>query len=197
MAARTTTGRIRYTPSQIETMSEKTVRREASRLRSIVQKRQKRLIAKGSTGEIATRPLPKISFLTGEDVRAELADLSRILRDPRSTITGEQHYQQAVRAKLTEHSYSNIAQGDLKRFGDYMDDMRDRYIDRIYGSAIAAIVYDAAAKVGVSGKTLMRNFREYLEDADKMEHLRKTLEKKAKLPAGRKRLSSNELRELL
>lgn len=189
--------RITYTPSQIEQMSARNIRQSLSRLRSVAQKRQARLIAAGYTdSEIATRPLPTVRSLTPEDQAVELADLSRILRDPRSTIKGVKEWTRHVRESLQRSGYSDIAARDLKAFGSFMDEMRDRYIGRLYGSSLVASLYNEAAAKGVSGKTLQREFKRYLESAEKVDELRKALEQ-ADLRPGRKRITSNEIRGLL
>lgn len=188
--------RIKYTPAQIAQLSDKTVRQRYAQLRSIALKRIARLKAAGfGDTDLADVNLPASGKLSAEDLRAGLADLSRWLRDPRTTVRGMKQYLKRMKESLQQAGY-NIPARDLAKFGRYMEEMRARYKGRLPGSDLVAGVYDHAARLGVSGNTLQRNFRQWLDDDEKIAKLYKKLQE-IQLPPGRKRLSSKELKKLL
>lgn len=188
--------RIKYTPAQIEQLSEKTVRQRYAQLRKIAEKRRQRLIKAGyKDTDLADTRFKAQSKLTEKGVREGLADLSLYLRDPRSTIKGMKHYVEAMTTALKDAHYDYPAR-DLKKFGDFMDDLRARYKGRMPGSDIRAGIYDHAARLGVSDKVLMQHFKDWLLDDEKAKKMYKQL-KDLELPTHRKRLSSTELKAIL
>lgn len=196
MAASTST-RLKYTPAQIATMTDKTVAARYRQLRSIALKRQARLRGAGyGDTDIADIDFKASRKMAPEQLRTALADVSLWLRDPRSKVRGMRHYVQASVEALKQANYENINSRNLKDFGDFMEVMRSRHLSRIPPSDIQASIYDEASRVGVSGKTLLRNFRKYLDDEDKAKKLLSALQS-ATLSEGRKRLSSNEVKALL
>lgn len=188
--------RIKYTPAQIATMTDKTVRARYSKLRKAAMQRARRLQAAGfGDTDVADVSFPTIRELTPEQIREELAEASRYLRDPRTTVRGLRSYTQRAKEALEAAHYPEAAK-DLKKFGDFMETLRARHIGRFYGSAQKASIYEESQRLGISGKTLIRNFKSYLEDEEKAKKLLDTLQA-SNLPRGRKRLSSNELKALL
>lgn len=188
--------RIKYTPAQIAQLSDKTVRQRYAQLRSIALKRIARLKAAGfgdtDLADVRFAPGSKISI---ETLREDLADLSLWLRDPRTTVKGMRRYMKRMRESLGQAGY-NIPERELGKFGKFMEEMRARYKGRLPGSDTVAGIYDHASRLGVSGITLMRGFKDWLLDADKLMHMYKRMQE-IQLPPGRKRLSSKELRRLL
>lgn len=188
--------RIKYTPAQIAQLSDKTVRQRYAQLRSIALKRIARLKAAGfgdtDLADVRFAPGSKISIDT---LREDLADLSLWLRDPRTTVKGMRGYMMRMRESLGQAGY-NIPERELGKFGKFMEEMRGRYKGRLPGSDTVAGIYDHASRLGVSGSTLMRDFKDWLLDADKLMQMYKRMQE-IQLPPGRKRLSSKELRRLL
>ncbi len=188
--------RIKYTPAQIAIMSDATVKARYQRLRKVATARVSRLEKAGyGKTDVADVRFPSSRELTPDQMRAELAEASRFLRDPRTTVKGMRTYVKRAEESLKEAGYQEAAK-DLKKFGDFMENMRARHKGRLMPSDVMATIYDEASRVGVSGKTLERNFKEYLDQEEKAQQLLKTLQE-TELPKSRKRLSSKELKALL
>lgn len=188
--------RIKYTPAQIAIMSDATVKARYQKLRKVATARAKRLQKAGyGDTDVGDVRFPESRKLTPDQMREELAEASRYLRDPRTTVRGLKHYVKAMTESLQEAGYK-IDEKELKAFGDYMEELRSRHIGRMYGSDQKAEIYDESRRLGITGKTLLRNFRQWLDDEDKAQHLLETL-RNTELPSGRKRMSSKELKALL
>lgn len=188
--------RIKYTPAQISVMSDRTVKQQYQHLRTIANKRAGRLRAAGfGDTDVGDVSFPSSRGLSPQQLREQLAEASRYIRDPRTTVRGIRSYTKKMTESLAEAGYE-IPARDLRKFGDFMETMRSRHKGRLMPSGIIASIYDQAGRVGISGATLLRNFKTYLDDEEKAARLLGALEN-ASLPSGRRRLSSRELSALL
>lgn len=189
---------VNYNPMNTAAMSEREMRKVYAELRKTANKRMKRMINEGF-GDYA---LAKIKFPmtkeleSKEEVRNALLNVSSYLREPRTTLRTLKKIEAKTVSTLESHGYE-IPKSKLSDFGDYMDAMRQRYKNRLMPpSNLIADTWEQAARVGMSGKTLMRKFKEWLDDRDEMEKMHDILEE-YELPKNRKRLSSTELLEML
>lgn len=197
MAEKKKFSKINYNPIDLENMTEREIRAVYSELRKIATKRVKRLISEGyGDYKIAKAKFSRSRDLDFNDVSAALLDVSLYLRDPRTRAAKLKKMEAKLDRTLTEHGYT-IPKNKLKDFGDYMDAMAAKYKGKIMPkSDIVADLWEQAERLGMSGKTLIRHFEEWLDDKDKIEKVHDVLEITS-LPKNRSRLSSTELNLLL
>ena len=85
-----------YSPYQISSMKESDIRKAYSELRSVANKRLSRLENQGlgMTARTGYRfpTIKNIEESSKATIASELADVSKFLRDPRTTVTGEKEF---------------------------------------------------------------------------------------------------------
>ena len=96
-----------FSPYQIERLTNKQIRQEYSKLRLTANKRLQRLQQAG-LGERGSYRFPKIAGRSTEEIAADLADVSRFLRDERTTVTGERKFVEGELEMLHEKGYEFV-----------------------------------------------------------------------------------------
>jgi len=171
-----------YTPSEIKAKLdaggdlEKEVRKEYTRLRDISQKRLKRLAAAGYTDTEAYKRnvnhYPKLKDIKSKSELAQrLSDLSRFVASSQSTVSGIKKREQKVLETLGEHNYDFVNEGNLKAFGDFMEEYRDQLLDMEYDSGDAADLYRIVEKNKIDPADIKEKFETYLNDLEATEDL--------------------------
>lgn len=150
------------------------------------------MIASGRTPAFRTpEPVKNV-----ENVKAELSRLAAELRSPLSSITGVAKRQQRSVETLQRHGY-NISKGKLDDFGRFMESTRKRQGETYKGkSGVAAQAYSELLKTGVSGKTIERSFKKWLEDTDKLNDLVNAAQQAYDTHPG-KRVTARELTQIM
>lgn len=170
-----------YTPNKISRMSEKAVRKAYTELRKIANKRAKRLESSGIESVYSGVYAPTIAQLGDiESIRGALADVSRRLRDKRSSITGQKEYARNMLQTFHEHGYDFVTEKNLKTFGEYMEWARARSgaNDRVFKSDKVAELFEQTEKKKISVEVLKRNFDRYLEEYSKTGNITLTTRRK-------------------
>ena len=162
-----------YTPVAIKNLlatpeGEKIVRKEYTRLRDISQKRLKRLKAAGyeSTQQYKRNVLhyPKLKDIKSKtELAYRLSDLSRFIEAKTSTVSGIKETQKKAIETMHEHGYDFINSSNIKQFGEFMEEFRNRQLDMEYDSGDAAELFSVVTKKKVSIEKVKENFEEYLE----------------------------------
>lgn len=124
----------------------KELRKEYSKLRDIAQKRIKRLETSEFGSEFGSSPykhgFKKLKGLSGDEFSRELYRLAKFVNSPTSTISGRRKTRAKTIATLRSHGYSNIDEGNLQAFGEFMEVARSRLLGSRYDSERAAAWYD-------------------------------------------------------
>lgn len=157
-----------FTPIQIEQLSNRQVRKEYSQLRSIANKRLQRLQAAGLGG----RGDYRFPVMKGRDINqiaADLADVSRFLRDPRTTVKGENKFVEHELKELHERGYSWVDRSNFYDFTRFMEDMRAKYEGKYFDSGQALDVYNEGQRLNIPSDVLKRNFDYFAENIKAME----------------------------
>lgn len=178
--------RTDYTPLALElTWSEKEVRQEYSRLRSIYRKRYERLIASNYSdiGLVKERPIGRYKPIRQIENNRELyhllSELATIVSSD-LTVSGLkkrekekiEHINEVFGADLKTHE-------DLLNFGKFMDQIRDFATDRIYDSDFAVELYSEGE--GLSNKKLLKLYWEFLKTGSRnITKLKSNINKKSK-----------------
>ena len=180
----------RYTPREVNRMSEDQLRKAYSHQRSIARKRSQRLIARGYGEYDVAQEFPKLKDV--KDIKEELLDVSLDLADPRTTLTGMKAYVAATLENLHESGYTFINASNLKSFGDFMESKRALFASKILDSDRVARLFEQSERLKVSPNVLENKFGEYLADVDKLDKLISTMEN-MEINKGAARVSSSRI----
>lgn len=188
--------RYKYTPQVVESMSDRQARGAYSYLQSVINKRARRIAAKGYGDYEMGKKLPPQSSISDADIRAALLDASRRAMNPESFSGGfEERLERRVQG-LQQAGYENITKENAGEFWKFMQHTKRRTSKNLYDSHIAAQVYNMARSRGVSARTIEKQFSQYMTSSRRMEQLYDAIES-FELPQGRKRMSSTEIRSRL
>lgn len=164
------TTRKLYNPSEVKYLDAKEIRSEYAALRKIANRRADRLKQAGfGETSLAKEHFAPQSALSDEQVKTELLEVSRFLRDPRSTRPGMREYDKAIKESLAK--YEDVIAKNPKKFGDFMESARRRAGGRLADSARVRASYEQAVARGMQPKTLEKHFGQYLNDVDKLDKL--------------------------
>ena len=112
-------------PFQIAKMGIKEAKEAYSALRGVANKRLGRL-EKAGLGTYGSYRFPRIKDLTENQIRQELAEASRYLRDPRHTVRGERGYIRREIEQLRDQGYDFITESNFYEFTEYMEDLQSK-----------------------------------------------------------------------
>lgn len=175
-----------YTPYRMESMTEKQIRAEYSRLRSVANKRLQRLKSAG----IGKRALegyrfPTISQIESSSkstVSSELASVSRWLADYRSTITGERQFLDEFREMMRGKEYGSLVETveDTYNVIDMLDDLREKHKNDLlkYRSGLTdQDIFDAlqqAQRLNIPIEALKNNIELFVANMEALEKVQPT-----------------------
>ena len=159
------------TPIKIEHMAISSIKQAYSKLRSAANKRLARMEAAG-IGNYGSARFAKISEMSTQELYSNLADVSRFMNDPRTTVRGQRRYMSNMIDSFNQQGYYWIDESNLYDFLDYMDDLRDQYSDKMFDSGDAVDVYNEAQRLNVSSDILKKHFDYFQENLDAMEEIK-------------------------
>lgn len=175
-------------------MTNRAVRQAYSAARSILRKRNERMTAKGITPIYPTPPA--IKDLPEWMIKSELSWISSVLRSPASKLSSKLSREDKMLRKLASHKYY-INPRKLDDFGRFMEATRKRQGETYKGkSGVAVQAYMELVKTGVSGKTIDRSFKKWLEDTEKMNTIVMEAQKAKKKHPG-SRVTAAELKDIM
>lgn len=175
-----------YTPYRMESMSESQIRAEYSKMRSIANKRLRRLESAG----IGMRALSGYKFPTiaqiesssKSTVASELASVSRWLGDYRSTITGERQYISEFQDMMRGKGYGDLVKTseDVYNVVRLLDDLREKHKNELlkYRSGLTdQDIFDAlqqAQRLNMPIEALKKNIELFVANMDALEKVQPT-----------------------
>ena len=168
-----------YTVSSIElagSFSYTDAKKEYSRLRTIANKRLKRLAEAGYKDTDIYRanagkyPALK-AFKTERELYQHLSSLAWFISAKGSTVSGQREYEDKIRQTLSEH-YGTPADMDLKKFGTFMEYMRAKYAGKQYDSERAARVYRESLKKGITLDQLKRHQKIFYDNSTRLTQMK-------------------------
>lgn len=159
--------RLRLTLKQASELNARTasmteLRAAYTALRDVMEKRTSRLMEGTETQQRWARPfreeggerqlktlaqLDKLQYVnTPEQRQRDLAfrvqELQQFVESPRLSLQGWKEIDKRTLQSLRSSGYGNIGKGNLKQFGDYMEQLRSMYGDKFFPSAEAAEAYN-------------------------------------------------------
>ena len=157
-----------FTPWQIGQLTNKQIRQEYSRLRSTANKRLSRLQEAG-LGSRGGYRFPVLKGRSNEQIAADLADVSRFLRDPRTTVTGEREFVKKEIGMLHERGYDFVNRTNFYDFIDFMESKREEVGNKLFDSGDAADVFNEGQRLKIPVEVLKKNFDFFADNLAAME----------------------------
>ena len=163
--------RVDYTPIQIEEMSPKEIRKTYAELRKVATLRQKRLKAAfprsalTGTGKWWKFPTTK-SMKSTQKVAEALAEVSRFLTNPLSTVTAQKKQIQELREEFAARFGIEVSKEEIPEFFNFMDELRARYGAKMVDSKRTAELFQEMQRTNISRENIMKNFGFFMENLD-------------------------------
>ena len=169
-----------YSPYQISNMSESAIRKAYSELRSIANKRLTRLENQGlgmsARSGYKFPTIRNIEESSKATIASELADVSKFLRDPRTTVSGEKQFINNFREMMTEKGYADLVDtpDDIYKTLEFMEEIRDTNNNRLLPSGDVLDVLQQAERLKIPTEKLKDNIDIFVQHLDELENVRPT-----------------------
>ena len=149
------------------------IKKEYTRLRDILNKRIQRInksdfAGQGISGQFP-QGLPKLAEIAPEDLPYLLQQAATALNSRSGSLKGLQMRQSETIKSLRERGYTNIDDSNIRQFASFMDEARDRGLEKIYGSDTIATMYDSIVALDISPEAIMQDFSWWLDNIDMAE----------------------------
>ena len=164
-----------YTPEALQSgsLSEKEIRDEYRRLRSIANKRIDRLERAGYTGtqtylrNAGAYKAP--SNYTMAELQYKLYQISKFVSAESSTVSGMRRIEKKILEKLHEKELGRIT--NLQEFGDFMDWARTKYTSSEFDSERAAEVFNESKRRRIDIEEIKKDYELYRDNYEKFTEL--------------------------
>ncbi len=175
-----------YTPYRMESMTEKQICEEYSKLRSVANKRLQRLqqagIGKRALTGYKFPTIAQIESSSKSTIASELASVSRWLADYRSTITGEKQFLEEFRELMCSKKYGSLVETveDTYNVIDLLDDLREKHKNDLlkYRAGLTnQDIFDAlqqAQRLKIPVEALKKNIELFVANMDALEKVQPT-----------------------
>jgi len=169
-----------FFPNEISSMSESEIRKAYSELRSIANKRLGRLqeqnlnlTARSGFKFPTLKEIGKSNRMTAS---SQLADVSRFLRDPRTTVTGEKSFLADFRESMQDKGYGDLVSTleDTYKTISLMEEAREKYKDSLLPSGDVLDVLQEAERLRIPNNKLMENIDIFVTHLDDLEKVKPT-----------------------
>ena len=168
-----------YSPYQISKMTDAEIRKAYSSLRSVANKRLGRLQAQGlnMTARTGYR-FPTISQVQESSkatVASELADVSKWLREERSTVKGEKAFLSYFQELMNEKGYGDFVDTPDKIYEtlEFLDDVREQYKDQLKGSDILDVL-EETDRLNIPREKVKENIDLFIANIEKLKDVKPT-----------------------
>lgn len=160
---------IGYNPTNVEGFSTKEKRAAFSKLRAIANKRLEKMerydykqnqYYKDLTNMFKSSRVPTLDAISDKKLDKALSEVSYFLRGL-TTIQKIHAYENKQIKKFRDMGFKQINKNNLKRFGDFMESLRQRYGDRLKDSFRAVRVFEAAERLHINPNVLYENMSAY------------------------------------
>lgn len=165
-----------YTPEGAKTLTDKELRKEYSRLRSIARKRLERFegtewkdtqIYKLNVG--VYKPLKEIG--SDRELRHLFSDVARFVKAEVSSVSTLEKQRNTAVATLNERGYEFVNKENYRQFAEFMEYARVSNLNKLYDSKRVADFYDAAEKKQLSTEELRKAFKSWSRKQKKLKKI--------------------------
>lgn len=170
--------RFSYTPQGAKQLTDRNLREEYSRLRSIAVKRLQRLgNSEWNDTDLYLRSKNKFKKLKDikneRELRYLFSDLHYFLASPRSSVTGLDKIRRQSLDTLHAHGYEFVTKKNFREFGRFMEWARERAQAYMYDSDQVAKTYnELAVKRNLSQQEIETAFRAWSRRERKLQKIR-------------------------
>ena len=154
-------------------MSGSQLRKAYQQVKHAMKERAKTFAKHGQEG----RTLPSSRGLSESELRTKLKSASAYMRGRRSTYSGAQQSAldklHQMQAAMPEMGFKTVE--DVAKFGDFMNEMEERYKAIQFPSMSAKKLYQEAQRLNVDPRKFMRNFdywQDHINDLEKLDPIR-------------------------
>lgn len=166
----------KYTPEGSQSLTEKQVREEYTRLRAIANKRIKRLgESEWRDTEVYERHrfgFKKLSQLKNErDLAHELSEVARFIDSKRSSASGLRQIRKQAVETLQERGYKDINTSNYNEFVEFMEHARVSNLNKLYGSERVAEYFESKERGEIDEDGLMEAFQKFNKGRAKLDKI--------------------------
>lgn len=177
-----------------DVLTEKEMRAEYSRLRSIAVKRLANLKKAGYVEDNfykynANRYAPLADIKNEKQLMQKLSDIANFLSSRKSIVRERRKKEADILERMHKNGLDFVNEDNLQRFGEFMEAFRQEKIDSLFSSDQAADLFDIAIEKRISFDALQKNFEEFLGQEEKISKIKR---RKSSKP-----MSASELRRRL
>ena len=170
--------RFSYTPEGAKQLTDRNLREEYSRLRSIAVKRLQRLgNSEWNDTDLYLRSKNKFKKLKDikneRELRYLFSDLHYFLESPRSSVTGLDKIRRKSLDTLHAHGYEFVTKKNFREFGRFMEWAREHAQAYMYDSErVANIFNEISVKRNLSQQEIESAFRSWSRRERKLQKIR-------------------------
>jgi hypothetical protein len=155
-----------YTPQGSKNLTDKELRKEYSRLRSIARKRLERFegtewtdtqIYRLNAGQY--KPLKEIG--SDRELRHLFSDVARFVNAEVSSVSTLEKQREKGVQTLNERGYDFVTKDNYRQFAEFMEYARVSNLNKMYDSKRVAEFYEATEKKDMSNEELRKAFRSW------------------------------------
>ena len=175
-----------YTPEAVRqrAVSIDEYRKEYQKLYRVAQKRLRSFETAGRTDAAAYRynidRIKPSTKLTNEQLGRALNDVYRMLTSARGSVTGLRKWESKQVERFHDLGLTFINKGNLRAFGEFMEEARIKNLDSIYGSEQVVRLFGEAVRKGIDPKSISEDFRFFMENREALQKLPKHKSKEAR-----------------
>ena len=165
-----------YTPEGAKSLTERELRKEYSRLRSIARKRLERFegtewtdtqVYKLNVGQY--KPLKEIK--SERELRHLFSQVARFVSSETGSVSGLEKQRNEAVQTLNERGYDFVTKDNFRKFAEFMEYARVANLNRMYDSKRIADFYAATEKKNMSNEELRGAFRSWQKKQNKLKKI--------------------------
>lgn len=113
--------------------------------------------------EYAKTHLPSINQLTDSQLKLALKMAQKIRVSPIYTAKGQKKIAEKKRKTLQKHGVNIGSKAELDMFGEFMDDIKEFSLNRIYDSTKAAELWGEMREQGATSKEIKQAYKKWVK----------------------------------
>lgn len=169
-----------YVPGHTRSVDIGELRREYSRLRKSAIRRLEAFkrtsgreldLTETEAYQQYVTPPARLSEMTDEHMRYELAKLARWLGDSKSSVKAQQARAKAAIESLHESGYTFVNRANYINFGKFMEEYRRQRLDHTIGSPTAADLFEAVQEKKIDPSKVYTDFNDWLQNVDALKEM--------------------------
>ena len=159
-----------YTPVGAKELKASDLRKEYSRLRSIAQKRLKRMSSsEWNDSQIYMENRHGFKTLKemesgGREMRSEFSELARFILSEKSSVSGQNRIRKKSIKTFGEHGYEFVKKDNFKDFGKFMEYARTANMGRLYDSEKIAELFETEDKKDSTPEQMQKAYDKWREE---------------------------------